>query len=149
MNNRNAKLLLESLSRQVQSANEAGATHLKEIPVLDMVWLIGMANRDVARCEHPDGDNLQLLHEMVAQLCVKLGADPDAVPCDVWHLAVQIEQLTGDLKLLAHSWDKVGRDARAGWDDKFLDKADAARDRVLYPNQKQTEVQLPLRGPTK
>ncbi len=96
MNTTNATVLVADISHQVKRANEMGATHL-QLPVLDVVWLIEMAKRDIARSEHPDDDNLQLLHEMVAQLCVRLGADPDEMPCDVWHLAERIERLQNDL----------------------------------------------------
>ncbi len=92
MNTTNATVLVADISHQVKRANELSATHL-QLPILDVVWIIEMAKRDIARSEHPDDDNLQLLHEMVAQLCVKLGAKPDEVPCDIWHLEVLVGQL--------------------------------------------------------
>ena len=97
MNTTNATVLVADISHQVKRANEMGATHL-QISTLDVVWLIEMAKRDIARSEHPDNDNLQLLHEMVAQLCVRLGANADEVPCDVWHLDVLIGQLQRSLE---------------------------------------------------
>lgn len=91
-----------------------------------------------------DTELLQELHGYVAQLCIKLGADPSEVPCDIWHLAEQIERLERDVLQLATSWDLVDRNAREGWDERRLRDTDAARDRALYPGRKETYVQLPL-----
>jgi hypothetical protein len=87
---------------------------------------------------------LRDLHAAVAELCVKLGAEPSEVPCDIWHLAGQIEQLQRDVLQLATSWDLVGRGAREGWDERRLAATDAARDRALYPNRDPSPTQLPL-----
>jgi hypothetical protein len=103
----------------------------------DSLWLPDVIDKHLhLESSSADSELLQELHGYVAELCQKLGAKPDEVPCDVWHLALLIDQLRSERDLLAQGWNRVGRAALAGWDDAFLKKLDAARDRALYPNKK-------------
>lgn len=123
MNTPSARVVIADASQQVVRANERGDTHVSML-TLDVVWLIEMAKRGIAH--EADAEYLQQLQITIADLCKTLGANPDEVPCDVWHLAGMIETLRRDLITLARSWNRLGSNATAGWNEDDVQASEAA-----------------------